>query len=452
MNLTTKIVGSIVVAGGIATIATPMIYQKQIDNAIQTQVQLLSKKNIIIDEKNINDSFFNVKREYILTITNIAPFIKDIYPNIDFYTLQQLKETFDNTKFLVSIDMSKYPINHKEAIKISLYKLNNTLTKDLEKDFTGKEIIKFIQNKGLELILDTDSTKITKIKLKDIDLKLQSPNLKEKLEFKIQNAYSKLADKISINVDKISFDLSTKSDLISLKFNKIHHVLKKQNEFNYQTNSHIQNITYSLKKPYSNIIANIDDISLSSNVHSIVNNLNLKNSLNVKNLKISSNNDYIQLKNFTFNNKLEKLDLVSIKTIANIVKNSQKLNNTQILKPLQTLINKGFNFKIEPLSFDSAKINILNNSYNISKFNLQFNTKLNTNNYNFNSQNINVLLNYITANLHITTTKENIDLLTKLNPMSTLYLGMVSTQNKNIVEIDISYKNGEFLSNGKRIK
>ena len=454
MNIT-KIIGGLAIAGGIGIIATPIIYQKQIDKFISIQTKNLEQQNISIQEKENKDSFFNISREYIITIKDITPIVNKIYPNINPYTLKDLKENFDNTQFIATINMSKYPISHKDAIKIALFKLNKSITKDLNKEFTGKELLSFIKNKGLEIKIDTNSLNIKKAKLKDIDLTLhKKANSKEQINLLVKNGYTTFNSTISTNIDTFKFHMLLDT-IMETTFNlqKLKYDFSKQNDFNYKTKSKIANISYKLKeksvyKTTPNIIKiDFKNITSSSDVHSIVNNLNIINSFNTKNITFQSNKNLIQLYNFDFNTKLEKLDLANIKTLYTLLQ-QQNPNTQKIQKSIQNIINKGFSIKINPLSLDKATANISNKTFDISKIKILFNAQLKPNQYKLQT-NPQYLLQFINADLNIDTTDKNIQLLTKLNPITAIYLATVSTKTKNGIKINISYKNGKLISNGK---
>jgi len=458
MNIT-KIIGGIVIAGGIGVVATPMFYQKQVNKLISTQKQYLSQKGIDISKKSDNDSFFQVNREYILTIKDITPFIKDVYPNISSYDLKALKKTFDNTQFLVKLNFSKYPVAHKEAAKITLYKLNDYTTRNLSTDFTGNEILNFIKNKGLEIILDTNSLELSKATLKNIDLTLhKSKTSKNIMHLKTLNTYTLFNSKnnSTTNIDNIEFNLVDNHLKSDISIQNFIYNLSKQNDFNYKTTSSIDTIKYNYEKTlyYSNRTIKADfvlkNISSNSNVKSIVNNLSVSNSISIKKADFHADNNSIIVDNFKLTNKFEKLDLISIKKIVDSLKSSPKIDPKELSQYAQTLINKGFKFSIKPLSFDKITINSKKN-INISKLDLNFVLNLAQNNFTLNSP-INRLLAYLSADLNIKTTKENIDLLTKINPMIAIYLSQIATITKNNVSIDISYKNGRLLSNGKQIR
>ena len=171
-NLTKVLVGAGIVGAGV--IATPMVYNSQINKFIAQEQNNLKAQQIELKQIKNNDSFFNAKREYIVTIKNISNIIKSAYPNINNYDLQNLEEMLDNTKFLVTLNMLKFPIYHKDAIKIDLDSLNNTLTKEMSNSETGKQLLEAIKSRIFEVILDINSLKISKAKLKDIDLTLKN--------------------------------------------------------------------------------------------------------------------------------------------------------------------------------------------------------------------------------------------------------------------------------------
>jgi len=457
MSNITKIIGGLAVAGGIAVVATPVIYQKQIDKNIQQEKQLLLQNNVTVTEKTNKDSFFNIKREYILTLTDVAPIIKKYYPNVRSYDLRDFKKAFDGTQFLVELDFSKFPISHKDAIKISLYKLNDYAQNNLKNDYTGKEILKFIQNKGLEVLIDTNSLDITKARLKDIALTLhKSQNSGDSLNINIANAYTTFGNTIKTNTDLIKFNFYERNSNFTMSLNNIKYDVSKKDDFNYKTNMTINKINFDMSKKsyYSNRMKKtsfaLTDFTSSSTAKTIVNTLSISSSSSIKNAKIIADKNNIDINDFKFNFSIDKLDLVNMKKIVALVQNNPNPNPDELVPYIQKIVNNGFIIKINPLSFQKIAIKDKYKNITLEPFTLKFNTTLEHNNLNKYS-NPQQILRYIQANLHITTTKSNADMLIKQNPMFAVYLSQISKQNNNKIDIDISFKNGKLTSYGKQI-
>ena len=437
-----KIIGGVVTAGIVAGVSIPIIYDKQINKFIQTQSENLKIQKIEFKENSNKDSFLSTNREYTLIIKDITPIVQKLYPNIDIYTLKDLKKSFDNTKFTIKLNILKYPVYHKDAVKIYLKSFNEYTTKNLNTNQYGKQIFEFIKNKGLEVILDLNNMDIAKAKLKDINLKLNDKN--SNMNINIKNSYMTFENNIETNIDNLTIKMDDKYDHIKFGFNKLHSKSKQKNQFNYTEESTLKDIFYTFNK--KNI--SLNNLKSSTKVSTIVNNLKVENKLNIQNIKLSDNFISSSIQNLVFNTQIDKINFVAIKKLVNQVQNNPN-DTKQLLSNLQEVINKGFSFKISPFSIDSANIDLKTQKFNISKIKVDFNTELKTNQFNFKNQN--ELLKNLDANLMIKTTKENIDLLTKINPAINIYLALISKQEKDNILINISYKNGKIISNGKQL-
>jgi len=433
---------------GLGVVSTPFIYQQQINKSLELTKQELAQNNISLKEKSNNDSYITLNREYILTIEDSTYLIKKLYPEIDPYTLEDLKTLLDNSKLLIKLNLTKYPIYHKNAITISLLSLNEKLSKDLSNDKMGLQLLEFIKNKGLTAFVDINNLDIAKAKLKDINLKLS--NNKEFLKFVFLNSYMEFDNKdIKTHISDLSLELKD-SENILFKFQNINHNIMYQNEFNYKTNLvidkiNVKSIGYSDNTDF--IIQNLDS---HSKVSSTLNRLNLENNIKFQNLTLNEKNSYsnnkLELNNFKFNLKLEKIDLNSLKKLSLAL---QKQDYTNIERYIQKIVNKGFTLKISPISLQKANLQTNNQNINISKIGIDFNAIIKSNNIDIDK--IDTIFDYLNADLHIITTKENIELLQKLVPISTLYLQNIIVEKNNHIMINLSYKNNTLLSNGKKL-
>ena len=453
----TKIITSIAVAGGIGAVTTPLIYQNQIDKFINQQKQQLKAQNIKLTEKSKNDTFTTTKREYILTISDVTPIVKILYPNITSWDLKDLKKAFDNTKFLVKINILKYPVYHKNAVEVSLYGFNKTITKELQNDKVGKQILNYIKNKAFLLSADIDNFNIAKAKLKDLNINLTEKNSYKTTNLKIntKNIFVKNGDKLKFNIDDIKINYTKIYNDNNHKYNDIYelkhltYAIKKQNDLNYQTKSSIQDISIENLSPYKsdNLKVSINNIKSSSNVHTILKTLNISSKFSVANFQINANNESIKVNKLVFNNSISKLDETSIQNILKAAKNN---DNLAIQNHTIKLIDNGAQIKINPLSVQNVDINMNNQKLSIAPISLNFDATLNKNNFNIDSK-PQVLLNNINAKLHLETTKKNIDLLSKINPNILVMLATVMQMKKNKAIIDLEYKNSHIYSKGMEL-
>jgi hypothetical protein len=451
-NLTKVLITSGIVGAGI--IATPIIYNNQINKFIQQEKLDLQAQNIELKENKNSDTFFEAKREYIVTIKDVTPIIQELYPQIDFDTLKDLKEAFDNTRFLVTLDMIKFPVYHKDAVKIDLYSLNDNSTKELSNDKTGKQLLEAIKNRAFEAILDINNLKISKAKLKDIDLTLDnSANSRvEKFNLKIQNTLVNVENN-DLKISKIATTYTKKSEYtnetINFNINDINEKIKQQNALNYSSILKVSSVNFNKKSKYNNANLSIKDFLTSNTIKTIANKTSINNKINVKNIKFNADNNYIDIDKFVYNFNLLNLDSLALKKIVDMV-NSNNLNDTQKLaQNLNQLIQKGFKVSISPLSINGIKGMINNKNFDIKPIELNLDATLLPNNYTLESNNPAFLSNEINAKLKVQTSPDNIDLLNKINPQVGMMINLISKKVNNKILINIEYQNGKLTSNGK---
>ena len=424
MSLATKVISGIVIAGGISFVATPLIYQKQIDKFIQKQTTQYDLKEI-----KKNDSFFKVNREYIFTIKNSKELIKQEYPKIDKQTLDDAVTLIENTKLLLKVNILKYPIYHKKAITIDLLSLNKPLTNQLKQTPEGKKVLEFIKNKGIEAYLDINNLKINKATLKDIDF---SPNKLSNIT--IKNAYiAQTNNTKTTNISKFIY----KNDKDSISIDSLSEHKKLQNSFNFVDKIKIKHI--SLNK--DNMELNISNLSQTLKASTIVNDLNIKTNSNIKNVHISSDNQFIDINNLKLNYKISKLDLKHIKMLINYP-NNQKIQKVSV----SYILSHGFELNVNPISIDNATIK-LNKPINIDKISINLTAKEKPHQIAFDD--INAAVKNFDAKLNISTTKHNINLISQINPFIPMYLKSIMVEKNNNVFINLEYKNEHLISKGK---
>lgn len=453
-NLTKVLIGAGIVGAGV--IATPIIYNNQINKFIAQEKTDLQAQQIELKETKNSDSFFEVKREYIITIKDISPLIEQAYPNIDFNTLKELKEAFDNTKFLVTLDMIKFPVYHKDAVKIDLYSLNDNSTKALLNDKTGKQLLEAVKNRAFEAILDINNLKISKAKLKDIDLTLDnSANSRvEKFNLKIQNTLVNVENN-DLKISKIATTYTKKSEytneMINFNINDINEKIKQQNALNYSSILKVSSVNFNKKSKYNNANLSIKDFLTSNTIKTIANKTSINNKINVKNIKFNADNNYINIDKFVYNFNLLNLDSLALKKIVDMV-NSNNLNDTQKLaQNFNQLIQKGFKVSISPLEINGIKAKFYNQQFDIKPIEINIDTTLLPNNYKLQSNNPSYLANKINAKLKVQTSKKNMDLLNQINPQIGLMMNVISKEVNNKVLINLEYQNGTLTSNGTPI-
>jgi hypothetical protein len=453
-NLTKVFIGTGILGAGI--LGTPIIYNNQINKFIEQEKSNLQSQDIELKKEKNNDSFFKAKRKYIITIKDITPILQKIYPTIDFYTLRDLKKTFDNTKFLITLNMLKFPIYHKDAIKIDLYSFNDDTQKELLNDKVGKEILEAIKNKAFELILDINNLKVSKAKLKDIDLTLNETTTYriEKFNLKIKKASLNIESN-NLKISKLAMNYTKKSEYdnktINFNINNIDTKTKQQDLLNNSSNLKITSINYTEKSNYKNTKININNISNLSSTKTITNKTSINNKLDIKNIYLSADKNYIKINNVKYNFNIFNIYTPALKEIIKMTHN--KTNNPKgLIQYLNILIQKGFKIYISPLSINSIKSKIDNQTFDIKPIKINFDATLLPNNFSFMYNTSEDLLNNTNAKLKIHTYKENIDLLNQKNPQIGIILNKISQKlNNNKIILKIEYNKGKITSNGKSL-
>jgi len=451
-NLTKILIGAGIVGAGV--IATPMIYNSQINKFITTQTQNLKQQNIEIKESKNSDSFLEANRQYIVTIKDITPLVTKLYPTIQPSDLKNLKEAFDNTQFLVTLNLTKLPVYHKDAIKIDLYNLNKNSTKALSEDKIGKQLLQAIKDKSFEAILDINNLQIAKAKLKDINLNLVDNNsyknetinlISKGVAYNLENNHLKIS-KLALN-DKEKYKDNYKKTTNFSVIN-IDETIKKQDLLNSSTNLKIDSINLSQKSNYENNNLTLNDIKFSTNIKTMLGKTSIQNSLNLGKFTFNTKNANIIATNIVYNYQLSNLYTPAIKEIINN-RNLNNISQDKLMNNLQKLIQNGIKLSISPLSVQKIEANINSQSFDIKPIKIDFNAELLKNNFSIINPDENILLKNIKAKLKIVTDSKNIDLISKINPQVTLMLAMVSKKVKNKTIINLEYENSKLTSNGK---
>jgi len=432
MNVATKIIIGLTSVGTIGFVATPLIYQKQIDKTINSQINKYNIKQL-----KQNDSFTKINREYILTITNAKDIILKLNPKIDSVSLQDLSALLENTQFLIKVNFLKYPIYHKNAITLELISFNKEIEKELTSFEEGKKFLDFIKNKGIQTFIDINNLEISKIKQKDINFKVIYPD-NSPFIIQTKNLYIDInKNKITTNISKLFYQTAQRDISINnLKYSK-----DSKNIFNFSSNIKIDSVKYT-----SSILGlgiEINNLSQKMKNTNIINSLNIKSELDVNSIKIADNYNSIIINKLKTNYKISKIDLNSLKLLINNPKNDKIANEA-----ISNILAKGFEIKIKPFSIENIELN-LRNKVNISKFSLSLQAKEKQNHFKFNLKNTEELLKNFEANLNITTTKENINLLSTINPLIPMYLQSMMVEKNGFVFINLEYKNEHILSKGK---
>jgi hypothetical protein len=350
--------------------------------------------------------------------------------------------------------MIKFPVYHKDAVKIDLYSLNDNSTKALLNDKTGKQLLEAIKNRAFETILDINNLEISKARLKDIDLTLDNSinNRLEKFNIKIKNSILDVENN-DLKISKIATTYTKKSEYsnetMNFNINDINEKIKQQDLLNYSSILKVSSVNFDRKSKYSNANFSIKDLLTTNTTKTIANKTSINNKIDIKSIKFNADNNYINIDKFVYNFNLLSLDSPTLKQIIDMV-NSNNLNDTQKLtQNFNQLIQKGFKVSISPLSINGIKGMINNKNFDIKPIELNLDATLLPNNYTLESNNPAFLSNEINAKLKVQTSPDNIDLLNKINPQVGMMINLISKKVNNKILINIEYQNGKLTSNGK---
>ena len=417
-----RLIKFLILMFSITQIALASNYEKQINQFIDQEITNLKNLNIQVDKKAKNDTVTTIKREYILTIKDITPFIKDFSNVLTNGDLNNLKLMFNNTKLLLKFDFLKYPTYHKNAIEVSIYSLNPQISQYLNNSMVGKQILKYIKNRTLTIISDVDGFSIVKTKLKDLNINL-SDNLTNitlnttNIEFLNHNPT------ITSKIGNIKFIYSDGNGVnIILTLNNLIDITTKQDDFNYQTNSSIQNISVKIiNNKNGTIHFSLNKIKLKTNSMTIQKNLYDKNHININNFSFGINDKYVKV-NKIFINNIIKLNVSALQNLFYEIQN----NSQNLAIYIINFLNNGLTINFHPLRIKNV---IIKNEkkYLIDPITLNYDVIIPKNSlYNTKTK------------LYLETTQKNIDLLSATNPEIFLILldKMKIKNNKVIIDME----------------
>jgi hypothetical protein len=451
MKLFTKIVLgiSILIVGGI--IAVPNIYNSKIDEYIVKSEKDFKDKGIDIEIKNTKDTYFNVKREYAVTITDSSFILKDIFKNfgtqLTTYQIRKFKKNFDDTKFLFLINLPKYPSYQKDAITISLKDFSTNIEKKLSKEKIGRDLLSFIDNKGIEVKISLDNFKIREARLKDIDLTLRNQDTTIKEYTKNIIVTFNDINKIKINIEKIDSNLQAKNSNYEFIVNSFFYNLNEKNDLNSIEDIKIKNISLIQNNFMNNNQFRFNDIKSNSILATKNDIFNLINNLEIKNINMSTPNLGIELNNIitkiSFNNLKEK-------TIQSVINSLDKGEKEKLYRNLEKLFNEGFLFNLDKVTIDSTKFSSPKNDFDFGKFSLHSTLNIKSNTLSLINTKTPQLLNYINSNLNIELLeKDVIQIMTKLK-LPTDFLQYVRIEKDNAF-IDAELKTNHIYVNKKMV-
>jgi len=453
MNITSKIALGLSIIAGCTIVAVPNFYNSKINDYITNSQKLAETKGIVSEVKSINDTFFNIEREYNLTLSDSSYIINSIGLSFDSKEFEDIKKLLNDTEFSLSVNLPKYPSMQKDAISISLKELSPDVQMVLNTEKLGRELIDFIESKGLLLTLSLDNFILKNAKLKDINLNLKDKD--KRLNQKVKNFVVNFDSlkQFNVNIDKLSTVIGDKKFFAEMKVNSIKYKIDKKDDYNLDENAHIKNISFSfLEDSYRKNSANVNikDIKTSSNIFSKNDLLGAVSDLGIKKISIKNKKD-----NFEFIDLHTKLSIGDLnkELIENLVDSMDKgsfMDEEKLAQGVQDIVHEGFLFDIDKLEVGKTKINLSNEQFELEKISFDTQLKVNSNNINLNAEPSMFWLNSLSSKANLEMTKKDIiSIMTKLK-VPNHFLGFVKIE-KEKAFINAEFKNNELLVNNKKV-
>ncbi len=286
----------------------------------------------------------------------------------------------------------------------------------LKEDKMGKQLLSFIEEKGVMLIASMGSKGIKSMRLKDIDLVLSDNE--STLNGKVINLSAELDSysNINLNMDECSVNLNDESVNFNCLVTEIKYILEKINDLNLKNNFSVgfielkNNDSGDLNKNQNFVLNNL---SYKVNIDTKENKVNSDIALNIETVKLTNNfyknSDLYKIDTIVLNSAMNGLDEKTITELTKTAKTETLLNEQELQKRVQTLLNKGFSFNIDTLKFEKCEIKSEALNCDIDK--VTFNSKLNlkNNTLDFNKNSPIEILQYVNADAHLNTKKTNLD-------------------------------------------
>jgi len=453
MGLLTKVtVGCAVIIAGVA-VAVPTVYKSKINEIIIQEQEKLQREGAVVELKEDNDDFFNVKREYYVTLKDTSYILNKAGMISTAPEFGNIKKHLDETRFLLSVNLPKYPAIQSGAVKVSLDEFSPEIKSNLEKEKVGQDLITFVKNRGLLVSLDFEEYKLKKAILKDIDLSLKDE--KSHLIQKTKNFTVKFdgADKYKINLDNFDISVSDKENKFAFSIKSYQHDISKQDDLNANENIQVNSILFKLsndKISTQNLKFELSDFSSTSNIFTKSENVGAVSNMNVKKIIFNTFADTLEIGNFDSTISLKELNKELITDIYAAIQTGGMMDQAVVNEYAQELLSKGFKFNLEKFQIDYAKVNLLNNKFDTGKIALQSNVTLQQNDININKRPMTDFLGVLTSSLNVQLSKDDITLLMNQFRLPSAFMQFIKIENNN-AKIDAEFKNKELYVNSKRV-
>ena len=453
MKIYTKIVLGLAFITGCAAVAVPNIYNSKINQFIYTSQKNLEINGMTSEIKNSSDTYFAVQREYTVTIQDSSVLLNNIGTQIDSKVFKDIQELLDDTKFSFLLNFPKYPSSQKDAVKVSLSELSQNVQNVLNRDKIGKEIIRFVNDKGVQLNLSLDNYKIKEAKLKDVDLNIndKDKNLKQNIKNLVITFDS--LKKYNLNIDILSASAKDKSFNAGVKISSYKYNMDKKDNFNAQDNMFIKNISFnylenSPKK--GNAAFNIKDIKANSSIFTENELVSASSKLGVKTIDIKIKNETLEFNNISTKLSINDLNKKLIENIVTAIENGTFFKKNGVDQNIQEFVHEGFLLNLEKFEVGNSKINFANNKFELGKLHLDSGLKINSNIIDLNAKPTLEWLTPISSTLNLEMSKKDIlSLMSKLR-VPNKFLEFIKIDNEK-ASINAEFKSKELFVNNKKV-
>lgn len=451
MKLFSKVIlaVSILIGGGV--IAIPNIYNSKINDFIYESQKEFELKGIETKIKTTNDNYFNVKREYIVSIKDssfiVNKFLNNFEANLNKKDLNQIKNLVNNTEFLFTVNLPKYPSSYqKDAVKISLNDISPIIQKNINGTKIGQELLSFIDNKGFELAITLDNFKISEAKLKDIDVNFKDKDIKIKQNInKLVIDFEKI-NEFKLNVDSFQTVVQNRSIYYGLKINSVKYDISEKDILNAIEKVNVDNISISLNDRNMKSQLTFKNITTNTVMGTKENLFELISDMEIKNINFNFDDAYFKFDNFVTKVSLNDINKNSIKNVIDSLDDGEE----KIIENLENLFNEGFLFNLNKLAISSGNISFKNDDLKLGNFSLNSKIKVDSNNINFNNRNNKQILNFVSSDLNIEILKKDILRIMNKFKVPNKFLEYVKIENENAF-INAEFKANNLYVNNKKL-
>ncbi len=445
----------------------PMLVKTYVDENIQDEVSVLSKKGVELKILNENGYFSSV-RDFELSIKDVEKFamsMKDISSNLSLFsslmTSPDFRKFFEKMLFKGSIENSN--INYFDDIKVNIYldKVSDELMKDLAKDKTNPLYI-VLEKKLLNFDMNFSNKGVFKTsRLKDIDEKFKSQE-GETLDLKILaqslENHSDKKLKIKTVLDKFFINFMDKQENFEFSFEDFEYNYSGKDDFVADASMTFKNTSVNTDE----LRFDIADVYSDSKGDVKENKYDVRTVSKISDFKFEDKLSGIKssLDSFKLDMDILGLDYPSARELMDYYYNSQSniltinddkdklmqyMKDTEkMVSFLVVVLNKGFNIKmntnLDELSYASDSIKYLN---------INLDAKIKENNFDMNKTHPLVLLSYLDVKSKIKIDEKGFETLAKFVPPLAMVLSAYAKKENDHMVFDIEFKNGNLSINAK---